>query len=61
LNVERNLRLMKINQCAVHALKEIEERMPEVKLTQEESHKLKSFGAFLLLAAITVFFNRLGK
>ena len=51
---------MKINQCAVHAIKKIEENMPEVNLTQEESHKLKSFGAFLLLAVIVTFFNRLG-
>jgi len=52
---------MKINQCAVHAMKKIEERMPEVNLTQEESHKLKSLGGFLLLAAVAAFLNRLGR
>ncbi len=52
---------MKINQCAVHAMRKIEENMPEVNLTQEESHKLKSLGAFLLLAVIAVFFNWLGR
>ncbi len=52
---------MNINQCAVHAAKKIEESMPDVNLTQEESHKLKSLGAFLLMAVIAAFFNRLGR
>ena len=52
---------MKTNQCAVHAMKKNEESMPNVKLTQEESHILKSLGAFLLLAVIAAFFNRLGR
>jgi len=52
---------MKLHQCAADALKKITVSMPDLNLTEEESHKLKSLGAFLLLAVITVFFNRLGR
>jgi hypothetical protein len=52
---------MKLHHCAAKALRKIEVHMPDLNLTEEESHKLKSLGAFLLLAAIAVFFNQLGR
>jgi hypothetical protein len=52
---------MKINDCAVHAISKIEEGLPKVNLEAEESHKLKSFGIFLLVAVVAAFLNRLGR
>ncbi len=52
---------MKFDNCAGHAIKKIEEVLPKVTLDEEESHKLKSLGIFLLLAVVVAFLNRLGR
>jgi hypothetical protein len=52
---------MKINDCAVHAIRKIEEGLPKVNLEEEESHKLKSFGIFLLVTLVVTFLNRWGR
>ncbi len=52
---------MKINHCAVYALKKIEANLPKVDLDEEESHKLKSLGMFFLLAVVVTFLNRIGR
>ena len=52
---------MKFNNCAVYAIKKIEAGLPKVNLDEEESHKLKSLGIFLLLTVVVGFLNRLGK
>ena len=52
---------MKFNHCAVYALKKIEMRMPKISLDEEESHKLKSLGIFLLITIVVTFLSRLGR
>jgi len=52
---------MKINGCAAHAIRKIEEGLPKVSLQEDESHKLKSFGIFLLVIIVVTFLNRLGR
>ena len=52
---------MKISDCTVHAIRKIEEGLPKVNLQEAESHKLKSFGIFLLMAPVVTFLSRLGR
>jgi len=52
---------MKINDCAAHAIRKIEEGLPKVNLEEQESHRLKTFGIFLLMAMVVTFLSRLGR
>jgi hypothetical protein len=52
---------MKINDCTTHAVRKIGEGLPKMNLEEDESHKLKSFGIFLLVAVVVTFLSRLGR
>jgi hypothetical protein len=52
---------MKINDCAVHAIRKIGEGLPKVNLEEEETHKLKSLGIFLFVTLVITVLNRWGR
>ena len=51
---------MKRNSCAA-TLKKLEAKMPRVSLDVEETHKLESFGIFMILSMLMIFMWWLGK
>ncbi len=51
---------MKRNSCAA-TLRKLEAKMPRVRLDTEETHKLESFGIFMILSIVMIFVWWLGK
>ena len=52
---------MKISNCAIIAIRQIEAGIPKINLDEQEFNKLKSLAIFFFLAVVVALLNRLGR